>query len=68
MISKMIQEKVASLFKKISSILLISVVVLIFGSGLYFSILLPKIIKKVITKNKKNLFEFISILLLIKKI
>ena len=44
----MIQEKAASLFKKISSILLISVVVLIFGSGLYFSILLPKIMSIII--------------------
>ena len=48
MISKIIQEKVASLFKKISSILLISVVVMIFGCGLYFSILLPKIISIII--------------------
>ena len=59
MISKMIQEKVASLFKKISSILLISVVVLIFGCGLYFSILLPKIISIIIMSTTSAICTFL---------
>jgi len=48
MISKIIQDKASFLFKKISSIIVMSVVILVFCIGLYFSILLPKIIAIII--------------------
>ena len=44
----MIQKNATIFLKKISSVIIISIVVLIFGTGLYFSILLPKIIAIII--------------------
>jgi hypothetical protein len=61
MIYKIIQKKAAIFFKKISPIIVISIVVLIFGVGLYFSILLPKIIAIIImsiTSSVCTLFIF----------
>jgi len=61
MIYKIIQKKAAIFFKKISSIVIISFVVLFFGVGLYFSILLPKIIAIIImsiTSSACTLFIF----------
>mgnify|MGYP001580314398 CR=1 FL=1 len=48
MIFKMFNHKVANILKKINSIIIISIAVLLFGTGLYFSISLPKIIAIII--------------------